>query len=749
MPFEAITVFNACKRVESVVMAPKWPQVNNGPEHINEHATYLREACNQLQAVDRGRQNQVPWNIVQPYIASTITLIGKVLRQPAMSEILHHIQDAAKCTQNIQRDITVIKSSVGLSTTPLNAANFSVGRAATSWAQVAAQAKGLPPPPPVPPGMRDTKAQSTVTAYKDRMVTVKLKDRGIVQRFRTLSAARLRQQIETSVRDNIATKLVKVVAAHQLKSGDIQVFASSTAEATKLKENSGWIKGLGEHAELSVPTYGIIVHGVSTNSIDIKDQKATIQQILADNYTVIPKAEISFVGWLTKESPLKRASSIVVEFTEPEMANAIIYAGMVWDGQIHICQLYDRACRVKQCFRCYNYGHIGTQCNATQTCGYCAELHETKNCKQKGVEHFTPRCAVCKGAHTAWSNACPARKKELGRVEQAKQTRNIYWHALPKDDSPKDNNRRTGDLAIRNHTINQATRIPTSPIPAQTTAQRPEEAIQAVSPGSRHLVQTESQGSLSTDRPTDQVRAQPPPQTQAGIQTPSEAVTTRTSAVLSDVEEWATPETQQETTQPEPGTNLQLSDTEIFPSTQHFDDDQPQSFEIDGAFTMQDANDWLANLTSDNANDWLNNTVETAISPPTSFATDIRITPGNIYKGCRCPSHQEIYNNWPTHNAELRIAICMKTCVYCSRDFTTTAELRKHMRKADYARRNLRVYQESRGRGSCTTPAWIPRPPQPSLNHRSDSEPPARQLNIRTTRSQSVTNSINQVPPIW
>ncbi|KAF2192833.1 hypothetical protein K469DRAFT_440094, partial [Zopfia rhizophila CBS 207.26] len=51
-------------------MAPRWPQVNNGPEHINEHATYLREACNQLQAVNRGRLNQVPWNIVQPYIAS-------------------------------------------------------------------------------------------------------------------------------------------------------------------------------------------------------------------------------------------------------------------------------------------------------------------------------------------------------------------------------------------------------------------------------------------------------------------------------------------------------------------------------------------------------------------------------------------------------------------------------------------------------------------------------------------------------
>ncbi|KAK8141493.1 hypothetical protein G3M48_010441, partial [Beauveria asiatica] len=42
----------------------------------------------------------------------------------------------------------------------------------------------------------------------------------------------------------------------------------------------------------------------------------------------IPSAKIFYIGWLTKEAHLKRASSIVVEFIEPEMANAIIYAGM-------------------------------------------------------------------------------------------------------------------------------------------------------------------------------------------------------------------------------------------------------------------------------------------------------------------------------------------------------------------------------------------------------------------------------------
>ncbi|KAJ6119568.1 pol-like protein [Penicillium sp. IBT 18751x] len=136
---------------------------------------------------------------MQPVASAwTLALIGKVPRQPAMDQILQHVQDAAKCTQNIQKDITVIKNSVGPSTTPINPANTSGERrtAAATWAQVAALVKGSPAfPPPAPQGVHTTKTQTTVTAYKDRIITVKLKDQGIAQRHRTHSAAWTRQQV--------------------------------------------------------------------------------------------------------------------------------------------------------------------------------------------------------------------------------------------------------------------------------------------------------------------------------------------------------------------------------------------------------------------------------------------------------------------------------------------------------------------------------------------------------------------------
>ncbi|CAK7217153.1 hypothetical protein SEUCBS140593_003108 [Sporothrix eucalyptigena] len=76
----------------------------------------------------------------------------------------------------------VIKNSVGLSTAPLNKTGQQGGRTASAtWAQVAARPKGgLAAPPPALLKTNNSADQPTVTAYKERAVTVKLRDHGLV-----------------------------------------------------------------------------------------------------------------------------------------------------------------------------------------------------------------------------------------------------------------------------------------------------------------------------------------------------------------------------------------------------------------------------------------------------------------------------------------------------------------------------------------------------------------------------------------
>ena len=87
-----------------------------------------------------------------------------------------------------------------------------------------------------------------------------------------------------------------VIAAHQLKSSDIQIFTFSITEAEKLKEDKAWVKSLGKQTELIVLIYEVIIHDIFTSTINMKNQKIIIQQILTDNHTIIPKTEISHVG---------------------------------------------------------------------------------------------------------------------------------------------------------------------------------------------------------------------------------------------------------------------------------------------------------------------------------------------------------------------------------------------------------------------------------------------------------------------
>ncbi len=404
---------------------------------------------------------------------------------------------------------------------------------------------------------------------------------------------------------------------------------------------------------------------------------------------------------------------------------------------MHQCQLYDRAYRVKQCFRCYHYGHIGTQCNASQTCGYCAELHETKQCRRKSEEGFSPRCTVCKGGHTGWSNACPARKKETERVERAKQVRSIYWHVPAKASTTRPSeNHMTNTNPNTIHAIAQ----PRNAGPPPNT--QTEMAIQRVQePTETMIVQLEP----PTHPPPPEEHVHTVTEGLIMAQQSTEAVVVQTTEIPSVGEEWATPATQQESAQPQldPSIDPRLMQEALpteelskayppLPSTQ-------TTSALEDTFEAQNAGIWLDNMFNDDDNEWLPDTPHAELSPVTSEATEPRTTTTTIFKGCNCPEHQHIYDNWPVRNAELTIAKCMTVCVYCGVDYHRPPTLRQHLKAAKHAQNNISVVRETMGRGSSITPSWTLKPRTGATSR------------TRTTRRSPATNtnSANAIPDVW
>lgn len=77
---------------------------------------------------------------------------------------------------------------------------------------------------------------------------------------------------------------------------------------------------------------------------------------------------------------------------------------------------------IVRCMKCQQYGHVAKFClEKSSCCGYCAEAHDTKNCKNNTLKDFKPVCAACKrfkkpDNHVSGSPDCPSYKSKLEQL---------------------------------------------------------------------------------------------------------------------------------------------------------------------------------------------------------------------------------------------------------------------------------------------------------------------------------------------
>ena len=337
-------------------------------------------------------------------------------------------QDVSKSYQELKQSPTI---------------NSRPGPTVTSWAAVAA--KHLPDQP-VPPSLTRVHSNGTGTSAttpgaspsdlnKDCEVIIKLGNPKSISTYRGKQPSEIKKifnlQAQKAARDGAkALLMVHAITAQQLKSGDIAIRLRSAAEAeTTRKFKDQWLPRFGREAYLQTYLHGVLVHGVPYASLDsmggleLKDQGAIIQMLQAHNdYRWGSQAEIVRIRWLKEQlDSKKKASSIIIEFTDPEPANAAIHFGVNWDSRGLAAEKYHHEARIKQCFQCQKFGHIGTQCQNKPVCTYCAQDHPTRSCPRHSGKSIELKCANChKVGHPARSRRCELYGKELEKAEQAK-----------------------------------------------------------------------------------------------------------------------------------------------------------------------------------------------------------------------------------------------------------------------------------------------------------------------------------------
>lgn len=260
-----------------------------------------------------------------------------------------------------------------------------------------------------------TPSEKIVPARHQRQIAVRPGEQEEAQKKRTYPE--IVQAINTNT-----TRANGAIAARIYEDRTHLITFADTKERDWHAENTGWLRTIGEHAEIAVRLYTVTVRGVPQdlargNSIEIsKAQIGDQNKVNVAEMRLSPRRD-------KQGSPY---CSLFLGVKTVAEAKQLCDQGVVWEAQLFTCEPYESAVRAQQCYRCYGWDHKAKFCKRTARCGRCAEKAHPEG--EKDCPHFTNkaewRCVSCKGSHASfeWRN-CPVAAQQMARAQAAYRER--------------------------------------------------------------------------------------------------------------------------------------------------------------------------------------------------------------------------------------------------------------------------------------------------------------------------------------
>ena len=243
--------------------------------------------------------------------------------------------------------------------------------ATTTWATVAAggrtpsatSPRGQVRGPIIPP-YNPRKAKAIIVGFKEQ------KDRELIEKIPN------EELLSRIKRGNDHENTKEVIAVRKLQSGDLLLHTATEEARRRLEGDGKWLQRVAGSATAKRQRFPVFVHGTEVARYHQKDQKESKKLLEEQNRSLHPELEVLEISWPKFATTSgKRYSSMVVDVASAEQANRLIVEGLLDGGELKVVELFDRNCRVMQCFRCQEYGHSGKSCKKPASCGHCAGNH--------------------------------------------------------------------------------------------------------------------------------------------------------------------------------------------------------------------------------------------------------------------------------------------------------------------------------------------------------------------------------------
>jgi hypothetical protein len=240
---------------------------------------------------------------------------------------------------------------------------------------------------------------------------------------------------------NSILRNIDVAAVRKLRSGDLDVYTHTVAEKERLVENSNdWLPRLerGQQVRILDSQYAILVHGVPAEFLPKSRVVAeAIDEVVRSNPTTLTQNEVVYLGWVKGHEGVgqKTRSSMVIAFSDACTANKMIREGLFLRSERMRTELYDPGCRVVQCAKCVQFGHVMAMCSSTVCCPFCALAHSRKQCPdRKNPSRY--KCALCQQSHAATDRQkCPKWREQLSILETV-QKKKARLFPVPAESAP-------------------------------------------------------------------------------------------------------------------------------------------------------------------------------------------------------------------------------------------------------------------------------------------------------------------------
>ena len=129
------------------------------------------------------------------------------------------------------------------------------------------------------------------------------------------------------------------------------------------------------------------------------------------------EVNLYWVGYLHRPREGEIRIPLIIEVQGIRQANRLIQnricIGAVW----YRCEVYNRRCRLTQCFKYWRYGHLATVCPHEERYRKCGGRHNYQSCSSIRI-----KCAGCGGEYEARNRLYTTWAREVDRIDKIRKT---------------------------------------------------------------------------------------------------------------------------------------------------------------------------------------------------------------------------------------------------------------------------------------------------------------------------------------